>query len=29
MPLSIPDPVGSEKSRATLGWRAASSAFFG
>ena len=27
--LSSPDPVGSEKSRATLGWARASSAFFG
>ena len=29
MPLSIPEPVGSENSSETLGWRRASSAFFG
>jgi hypothetical protein len=29
MPLSISEPVGFEKSSATLGWRRASSAFFG
>ena len=29
MPLSIPEPVGSENSSATWGLRRASSAFFG